>query len=283
VLVIQGASTLLNGTLSADRLAAQREDDPEAAIAEQDGLFRVGLSSALASELIEFATDSGITERSPVLRLDSGIVIARRMFIDAAGGSGRDSYTAAIAHHDGEQAILDTLLEVRPPFSTEEASVQVAELARRYGITTVTGDRYGGDWPMAALARHGIGYTPAAKAKSDIYGEAIPLFTSRRVRLLDNARLIAQLRQLERRARPGGRDLIDHPRGAHDDAANAALGALWLVARASVACDVSLAFTAQGAASSSADPASPWFNLRDALDAQDAGTWRPPRKAGWEV
>ena len=44
--------------------------------------------------------------------------------------------------------------------------------------------------------------------------------------LLDNPRFVAQLTQLERRVTRGGRDSIDHMRGAHDDLANAGMGAL---------------------------------------------------------
>jgi hypothetical protein len=51
------------------------------------------------------------------------------------------------------------------------------------------------------------------------------------VDLLDNARLIAQLVQLERRTARGGRDSIDHPAGGHDDLANAAAGAVVLAAK----------------------------------------------------
>ena len=44
--------------------------------------------------------------------------------------------------------------------------------------------------------------------------------------LLDDTRLIGQISQLERRTARGGRDSIDHMRGAADDLANSALGAL---------------------------------------------------------
>ena len=44
--------------------------------------------------------------------------------------------------------------------------------------------------------------------------------------LLDDNRLVSQISQLERRTTRSGRDSIDHMRGAYDDLANAALGAL---------------------------------------------------------
>jgi hypothetical protein len=42
-----------------------------------------------------------------------------------------------------------------------------------------------------------------------------------RIELLDDATQSRELRNLERRPRPGGKDAVDHPRGQHDDCANA--------------------------------------------------------------
>ncbi len=58
----------------------------------------------------------------------------------------------------------------------------------------------------------------------------MPGLNSGKVELLDHPRLTAQIIGLERRTARGGRDSIDHAPGAHDDVANAALGALWAVA-----------------------------------------------------
>ena len=49
-----------------------------------------------------------------------------------------------------------------------------------------------------------------------------------RVALLDIERLVHQLNSLERRRGRTGRDIIDHPKGGHDDLINAAAGALVL-------------------------------------------------------
>jgi hypothetical protein len=53
-----------------------------------------------------------------------------------------------------------------------------------------------------------------------------PLINSGAVDLLEHDRLVMQLTSLERRTARGGRDSIDHAPGAHDDIANAAVGAL---------------------------------------------------------
>jgi hypothetical protein len=71
-------------------------------------------------------------------------------------------------------------------------------------------------------------YEQSERPKSQIYGELLPLLNSGRVELLDHARLVAQLCDLERRTSRGGKDSIDHTPGGHDDIANAVAGALLL-------------------------------------------------------
>jgi hypothetical protein len=59
----------------------------------------------------------------------------------------------------------------------------------------------------------------------------LPELNSRNVALLDSPRLVAQLCGLERRTSRGGRDIIDHAPGSHDDIANAVAGALVMAIR----------------------------------------------------
>ena len=69
---------------------------------------------------------------------------------------------------------------------------------------------------------------PCERSKSELYVDLLPAVNSRAVRLLENERLMMQLVGLERTTRGGGKDKVDHARGAHDDVANAAAGALVL-------------------------------------------------------
>jgi hypothetical protein len=57
--------------------------------------------------------------------------------------------------------------------------------------------------------------------KSLAYLETEPLFAQGRIELLDHPQLARELKLLERRPRAGGRTLVDHPAGGHDDYANA--------------------------------------------------------------
>jgi hypothetical protein len=132
--------------------------------------------------------------------------------------------TLAIGHREDSVAILDAVRESKPPFSPENVVSEFAALLKSYGISTVTGDRYAGEWPRERFKVHGIGYAPSAKPKSDLYRDILPAINSRKVDLLDHDRLINQLIGLERRTARGGKDNIDHPPGAHDDVANAVAG-----------------------------------------------------------
>jgi hypothetical protein len=73
---------------------------------------------------------------------------------------------------------------------------------------------------------HGIRLEPAERTKSEMYSDFLAVLNSQRCQLLDLPRLKSQLLSLERSVRSGGKDLIDHPRGMHDDVINAAVGAL---------------------------------------------------------
>ena len=97
---------------------------------------------------------------------------------------------------------------------------------RRFGITRVIGDKYAGEWPRARFAEHGIAFEQSARPKSDLYCDLLPLLNAKRVELLDNPRLAAQLVGLERRTARSGRDTVDHSPGGHDDLANVVAGVL---------------------------------------------------------
>ena len=134
--------------------------------------------------------------------------------------------TLAIAHKEGEIGVLDALREVRPPFSPEGVVSEFADLLKTYRITKVSGDRYAGEWPREQFAKRGIKYEPSQDSKGTLYVNFLPVLNSGKVRLLGNKRLVSQLIGLERNTARGGKDSIDHARGAHDDLANAVCGAL---------------------------------------------------------
>jgi len=135
--------------------------------------------------------------------------------------------TLAVAHlRDSAVCGLDAVLEVRPPFNPEIAVAACTAVLRRFSVTRVIGDRYAGEWPKARFAEHGISFEQSARPKSDLYCDLLPLLNAKRVELLDNPRLAAQLVGLERRTARSGRDTVDHSPGGHDDLANVVAGVL---------------------------------------------------------
>ncbi len=85
----------------------------------------------------------------------------------------------------------------------------------------MVGDRYAGEWVRQAFQGAGITFREAELDKSRSYLEAEPLFAQGRIEILDHPRLVRELKTLERRPRVGGRTIVDHPHGGHDDHANA--------------------------------------------------------------
>jgi hypothetical protein len=152
---------------------------------------------------VETCVSVGVRERPPI----SGVTYLA--FVDPSGGSA-DSMTLAIGHQEDDVAVLDAIRERPPPFSPEDVVLEFAELLKTYRITEVQGDRYSGEWTRERFNHHGIRYELAEKSKSDLYRDLLPAINSRKVDLLEDARLIAQIVGLERRTARGGRDSIDH-------------------------------------------------------------------------
>ena len=219
LLVAQGSSRDFNPSLPQSVIDRAMERDPIAASAEYGGQFRSDLETFVSREAVEACISPGVFERAPLSS------IRYYGFVDPSGGSA-DSMTLAIAHAEREIIVLDAVREVKPPFSPENVVASFAATLKGYRIATIRGDRYGGEWPREQFQKLGIRYEPSERNRSEIYVELLPLINSRRVDLLDDKRMIAQLVQLERRTSRVGKDAIDHPPGQHDDRINAAAGAI---------------------------------------------------------
>jgi hypothetical protein len=221
-LVVQGTAKMFNPTLDDAVIAAQVAADPTAAPAEWDAIFRDDIAAFLDDELIDAAIEYG---RPPELP-PSGGYANYSAFTDAAGGTGLDAYTLSIGHKNGEHFVIDVVRGTTGKFDPAEVTRQYAALLNEYRIGTVTGDAYAAEWVAGAWRDAGVTYARSELPKSQIYLECVPLFTRGLVRLPDHARLLRELRLLERRTHRGGKDSVDHPRGGHDDHANAVCGVL---------------------------------------------------------
>jgi hypothetical protein len=221
ILVAKAPSLRMNPTLKKSVVDRAYQRDAAAASAEYDAEFRKDVSGWADLATIESAVDYGVTVRPP----ETGQRRTYRSFCDPSGGAS-DSFTMAIAHDEENIAVLDCLVEIKAPFNPTSATKQIAEVLKSYGLTSTTGDKYAAQWVVDAFAKVGIKYSHSERDRSAIYLDALPLFTSGRVRLLDNKRLVAQFASLERRTSSGGKDRVDHGPGGHDDVCNSAAGAL---------------------------------------------------------
>jgi hypothetical protein len=223
VLVVRAPSITFNPTLDGGVIDRAIVDDPEAR-AEWLAEFRDDVSQWATRELIEAATDHNILARP------ARVGIKYTAFVDVSGGRS-DSFALAIAHMEGNVVTLDCVTEIPAPFSADAAVDHAVSVMREYHCYTVYGDAFGAEWVAQTFQRRaGIQYKPPGYNATEIYINFLPLLTSARVRLVDHQRTRSQLIALERTVLPGGREKIDHPRGAHDDCANAAAGACVLAA-----------------------------------------------------
>ncbi len=141
------------------------------------------------------------------------------------GGPTADAFTLTIAHLDNRDIVVVDLCRGWKKSRTSHVDLagivgEIARILKAYGITECTGDRYGAQWVVESFGREGISYRQSEQDKSYYYLAIEPLFAQNRIELLDHLQLARELRLLERQPRPGGRTIVDHPRGAHDDYAN---------------------------------------------------------------
>jgi len=220
-LVWQASTLTMNPKAPQDLINEMYESDPGRAAAEYGAQFRTDVESFISREAVDAVTATGVFELPPMLPFD---YVA---FVDPSGGSS-DSMTLAIAHREGDRAVLDAIREAKPPFSPESVVEEFSKLLKQYSIKTVVGDRYAGLWPRERFYVHGIEYQCSEKPVSDLYRDLLPLINSKQVELLEHPKMIAQLCALERRTARGGKDSISHPPSGHDDLANAVAGVLVL-------------------------------------------------------
>lgn len=215
VLVAQAPSRTMNPTLPQRVIDDAMRDDAARASAEYLAQFRSDIEAFLTTDQVEAAQRSGPLE----LPRQAGVTYSA--FVDPSGG-GKDEMTLAIGHKQGDLLVVDLVRGRRG--NPAAITADYCETLAAYGIKAVRGDRYAGEWVPTEFARHGITYEPAGLTRSELYATFAPALNAGQVELPPCDMLARQLTALERRTSRGGRDLIDHPPGGHDDRANAAAG-----------------------------------------------------------
>ena len=233
VLVWQASTSTMNPSMDPEVVAEAYRDDPESASAEYGAQFRSDIADFVSRDAVEACTVSERLELLPIAELTYSAGI------DPSGGSA-DSMTLGIAHDRDGVAVLDCIREIKPPFSPSQVVEEFSAVLTRYGVKSVIGDRWGGDFVREPFRANGIDYKLSPSAKSELYQNLLPLLNGNRLELLDHPRLAAQLVGLERRTARSGRDSIDHGPGGHDDVINAAALALLAASGASSRYDATM-------------------------------------------
>ncbi|HEX4113638.1 MAG TPA: terminase large subunit [Stellaceae bacterium] len=221
VLVSLGTTSQFNPTFDPAIIAKALESDQQLYGAEYLSQWRDDLASYVPRELLEAAVDRGVTVRPPLPDMHYFA------FGDPSGGV-HDSFTAGIAHREGDVAVVDALFERVPPFNPSSVTEEISDLLKSYRVDQIVGDRYSAQWVVESFAKHGVTYVHSERDRSAIYIDCLALFTAGRARLIDNPRLVSQFAALERRTFSNGRDRVDHGRSGRDDSANSAAGAMLL-------------------------------------------------------
>jgi hypothetical protein len=231
VFVVQARTRQLNPLIDQQFINDARSDDPQAAAAEYDSEWRDDIAGYITRPEIEACVDFGLTVRPP----QPGVRFTA--WVDASSGQSRDSFCCSVGHMENDIRVIDTIIEVVPPFDPAVACAQICATLRSYNIRETVGDRWALGFVQAEFQRHGIVLNYSDKNRSDIYREALPAIRSRRVRFVDNAKMVNQFVNLERRVLPGGGERIDHPQrsGHHDDISVVVAGCLIALATPSPA------------------------------------------------
>lgn len=237
LLVWRAPSVLMNPALRAERLERERRLDPIRFAREYEAEFAEDLEAFLPSAWVENALVPGRHELPP---RDNVRYVAA---VDPSGG-GADAFTLTIVHREGERIVQDVMKgwsrHGNEALDLEGVVKEIAGLVKRYWLRAVVGDRYGGQWVRERFRAAGIRYEDAMMKTSEgekhldrsvAYLEIEPLFAQGRIEVLDHPVLARELKMLERRPRMGGRTLVDHATGHHDDHANALALAAALCAR----------------------------------------------------
>jgi hypothetical protein len=225
VLVFRGDTLLYNPTYSKKKLEAAKRKDPVAYECEYMANFRTDLSAMYDPAVI----DAAINYDRPMELPFRSSVGGYRAFVDVAGGGGRDSYAIAIGHKENDRMIVDVIRSRPPKFNPEEVTGQYAELLKSYGVTTVTGDKFSGDFALNIFAKYGVTYERAEKPKSELYLEVEGAFNTGRIDLPNRETVLSQFKSLVRKTRSGGRDSVDTDSGQPEDEANVCAGIIDLL------------------------------------------------------
>jgi hypothetical protein len=219
LLVWRSTTAVMNPTITAARLAQQRRLDPVRFAREFEAEFADDVAAFVPRDWIDAAVRVGRFELPP--NRSRRAVAA----IDPSGG-GLDAFTFAVVVQMPDGGLVQAVMKGEAWVGTLAPDLEglvrdYMRTAKAYGCAEVISDRYAARWVRQAVERHGLRFVASEMTRSEAYLNVEPLLAQGRIELLDHPQLIRELAMLERRPQPGGKEVVEHPRGGHDDFANA--------------------------------------------------------------
>lgn len=237
VLVLHATTaSMQNPVVKNDWLIDQERKDPKAFERECLAKFVDVISGFLDPALLDAAIDRGVHAR------DANPAGWHLAAIDPAFR--HDAFGLCVVHHEEGKGIVTDLIKRWPegnvknraPLNPSIVLDEIKEILLKYNIKEVVSDQFQIDTlQQLALARgfsiRQVNFTGASKA--EMYANLQQLLRQGRLRLVDHAEALRELRMIEKRNMPGGTIKIGGPRGEHDDLATvvtlAAHQAVWML------------------------------------------------------
>lgn len=226
----------VNPTISREWLDQERSRDPELFKIEYGAEFTGNVAAFLDSQLVDAAINHNRGALPPIQQFRGQYYLS----LDPAKG-GRDSYTACLAHHDGDRLVVDLFHQFSASWSDgKKAQVHISEVEdwilsqhRLYGFRNVVLDQYNSQSTIQRLSGklRITELTWTASSKTEAYSKLRELVNAGNLGLYPHAKGIQQLKNLTVTYRAGGTWMVSGGTGASvDDFASALAGAV-LIAR----------------------------------------------------
>jgi len=210
-LIWKAATVDMNPQFSKQTIKTATVEDPISAATEYGAEFRADLSSYVDPEIVDDCIPSRRRELPPM----AGVKYFGA--VDSSGGRA-DSFTMSIVYKLESQIVLACLREKVPPFNPDDVMAEFSGVFQTYKIRKILADNYAPEFVAQGFRKNGITVENTMKGKSALYLELLAALNSGTIDLLDQKRLIHQIKSLDRKTR-SGRDSIDNFHG-HDDLSN---------------------------------------------------------------
>ena len=204
-----------------------------------------------------------------------------------------DSSALVVVSFDGKTYRVVAYLELRPrkgePLKPSSVVSAFAEIAKQYGVSGIVSDAHYREAIAEALEAHGlfiIDAPPGQIGKTETFARARSVLNEGRLRIPDDARLLAQLRDVRSKPTPGGGVSIVQPRragGGHGDLVSALVLAVHSLRHSSVKEPAPATGTAAWikAEHEAARRRRAEYFAAERLRESDPARWRARREARW--